>query len=109
MTYKILAGRRLHKFCTRPCHTGHPSLLLLINSNLPTLCLMHCGSGWPVHCRPLPSVLQSRFNLPPLGHLRAGLRATLTPAGHIRYFYSESPSIPINPCNDPHTGVMIKM
>lgn len=57
-----------------------PSLLLLINSNLPTLCLMQCGSGWPVHCRPLPSVLHSRFN-PHLRRLWSGLRATLTPAG----------------------------
>lgn len=90
MSYKMLAGHRVHKSWTRPCHTAQPRLLLLINSNLPTLCLMQCGSGWPVHCRPLPSVLHSRFN-PHHRQLQPGLRATLTPAGHRWHFNIRPP------------------
>lgn len=94
MSYKMLAGQRVHKSWTRPCHTAQPSLLLLINSNLPTLCLMQCGSGWPVHCRPLPSVLHSRFN-PHFRRLEPGLKATLTPAGHLLYFNLKPPASPL--------------
>lgn len=94
MSYKMLAGQRVHKSWTRPCHTAQPSLLLLINSNLPTLCLMQCGSGWPVHCRPLPSVLHSRFN-PHFRRPQSGLKATLTPAGHQWYFNLKPPLSPL--------------
>lgn len=84
MSYKMLVGRRAHKSWTGPCHTVQPRLLLLINSNFPTLCLMQCGSGWSVHCRqagrPLLSVVHSRFN-PHFRRPQSGLKATLTPAG----------------------------
>lgn len=92
----------LHKFSKRPRHTAHQNLLLLINSNLPSLCLMQCGPGWPVHCRPLPSVLHTRFSVA-FRQLQQGLRTILTPAGYWRTFHVRH-SIPMNPCQDAQTG-----
>lgn len=101
---RCFLARGVHKSRTRPCQSAQPRLLLLINSNLPTLCLMQCGSGWPVHCRPLPSVLHSRFNPPFSGGCSRGLKATLTPSGHRWYFNLKPLLCPpsINPCSDPH-------
>lgn len=85
---------------------GHVTLLLRINI-LHVSCLMKCGSSPRQAGRPLLFDVHLRFNSHSDGHSR-GYRLDCHLLDAFGTFTSDC-LISINPCGDPHTGVMIKM